>query len=820
MIIAGLGGLPAASAQAPRKRTYAFLGLIPDKVGVGQETLVHIGIATATASVLYGWEGLTVTVTRPDGTTQTLGPFKTDSTGGTGTAYVPTQVGTYSLQSHFPEQANPAGFFEFERGTFLAEGTIMEASNSEVVTLEVTEEPQPLYPAVPLPTEFWSRPADAQFREWSSIAGNWVEIPKNRFAPDNDGPETAHILWTEPYTTGGLAGGFTGEHQDTDGDAYEGMFQNSVIINGILFYRRFGHNFAGPMMVQEGIVAVDLRTGEELWFRNNTRLDFGQTFYFDGFNHHGVFDYLWEQLGSTWNAYDPFTGEWMWTMTDVPSGARYTGPNGEFYILVTDMTNGWMALWNQTACGQQNLFFPGDLGSWGRFVHSYTFNASTPRCYSWNVTIPTDLPPANVGSFGAALNVIEDKLVGISMLPDRSKLTVWAISLKPGQEGQVLFNRDWTPPTEVQEGVHTIFYVGSTNNADGGVICVYSKELRRFYGFSLDTGAYLWETESEHYLSIYGFGNFEHDWWFAYNKLYTAGTAGIVYCYDLTTGETLWTYEMGNQYGEYLFGNNFWGRIPFITDGKIYVGSTEHSSIDPKPRGAPFVCLDAETGEEIWRTEGMFRQTHWGGRAIIGDSIMATQDTYDQRIYAVGKGPSAVTIEAEPKVSVEGGSVVIEGMVTDISAGTKDPAITARFPNGVAAVSDESMSNWMEYVYKQFPRPTDTVGVSVVIDVVDANGNYRNIGTAISDTNGFYSLHWTPDIPGKYTVLAHFEGTSAYYPSVAETAFAVDEAPQETPPPPPTPVPPTDTYILGMGAAAIIAIVVMGLLIILILRKR
>ena len=77
-----------------------------------------------------------------------------------------------------------------------------------------------------------------------------------------------------------------------------------------------------------------------------------------------------------------------------------------------------------------------------------------------------------------------------------------------------------------------------------------------------------------------------------------------------------------------------------ISDGKIYMGHTEHSSIDPKPRGAPFVCLDAETGEEIWKAPGLFRSTRWGGRGLIGDGIMATMDTYDQRIYAVGKGPS------------------------------------------------------------------------------------------------------------------------------------------------------------------------------------
>jgi len=41
-------------------------------------------------------------------------------------------------------------------------------------------------------------------------------------------------------------------------------------------------------------------------------------------------------------------------------------------------------------------------------------------------------------------------------------------------------------------------------------------------------------------------------------------------------------------------------RPVIYTDGKIYIAHMEHSSIDPKPRGAPFICLDMETGDEIW----------------------------------------------------------------------------------------------------------------------------------------------------------------------------------------------------------------------------
>jgi hypothetical protein len=33
----------------------------------------------------------------------------------------------------------------------------------------------------------------------------------------------------------------------------------------------------------------------------------------------------------------------------------------------------------------------------------------------------------------------------------------------------------------------------------------------------------------------------------------------------------------------------------------------------------------------------MFRQTAWGGSAVMGDSIIATMDTYNQMVYGIGK---------------------------------------------------------------------------------------------------------------------------------------------------------------------------------------
>ena len=54
----------------------------------------------------------------------------------------------------------------------------------------------------------------------------------------------------------------------------------------------------------------------------------------------------------------------------------------------------------------------------------------------------------------------------------------------------------------------------------------------------------------------------------------------------------------------------------------------------------------------------------------------------------------------------------------------------ARFPDGVAAVSDASQTEWMEYVYMQQPKPINATGVPVTLSVMDANGNYRSIGAS------------------------------------------------------------------------------------------
>jgi hypothetical protein len=122
----------------------------------------------------------------------------------------------------------------------------------------------------------------------------------------------------------------------------------------------------------------------------------------------------------------------------------------------------------------------------------------------------------------------------------------------------------------------------------------------------------------------------------------------------------------------------------------------------------------------------------------------------------------------------------------------------------------------MLYVYKQFSKPMDTVGVPVSIDAVDPNGNYVHLGDTTSDADGQFYFTYTPTVAGQYTIYATFAGSAAYYGSYAQNAMVVAAA-QTTPTPTPVANTPYEMYTIGMGVAIIAVVAIVGLLI---LKKK
>jgi hypothetical protein len=287
----------------------------------------------------------------------------------------------------------------------------------------------------------------------------------------------------------------------------------------------------------------------------------------------------------------------------------------------------------------------------------------------------------------------------------------------------------------------------------------------------------------------------------------------------------LWTYGNGGAGNSTNGGYNvFYGNYPTfiqaISNAVVYLMATEHTITDPIYKGAYARAVNATTGEEIW-TLSAYSGTFTSESYVMADGYNIWFNGYDNSLYSVGRGPSVTTVEA-PKAAIDlGKSLIISGTVMDVSAGTKQTQQAADFANGVPVSSDASMKDWMGYVYQQKPLPTNFTGVEVSLNVLDTNGNFRNIGTAMTDATGVFSYQWKPDIEGKFTVFATFTGTNGYWPSSAETSFAVDPAA-------PTPAPTTalvqsaaDMYFVPAVVAIIVVIVIVGaVLALLMLRKQ
>jgi hypothetical protein len=175
------------------------------------------------------------------------------------------------------------------------------------------------------------------------------------------------------------------------------------------------------------------------------------------------------------------------------------------------------------------------------------------------------------------------------------------------------------------------------------------------------------------------------------------------------------------------------------------------------------------------------------------DGYVVGMNGYENQIYCFGKGLTATTVSAPVTAVPQGNSVLIQGTVTDQSPGQTCLGIPAA---GTPAISDDSMSDWMAYLYMQQPKPTNATGVPVMLTAFDPNNNTEIIGTVTSDASGNYAIDWTPPVPGIYKITATFYGTNSYFGSTAETALDVSKAPVAQVPiatpagtPPPTAMP-------------------------------
>jgi PQQ-like domain len=858
--------MPVANAHTPAWQipTFAFIMAVPDPIGVGQYTHIFMWIDKILPSAAinndYRWHNYKLTITKPDGNVETkTWDICFDTTSSQGYNYAPDKAGIYTLKFEFPGQdvntyshANNA----YVNDTYLA--------SSATTTLTVQEDPISDFPnSYPLPTEYWTRPIYGENPDWWAISSDWLGTGSpqlttwSRYIPDGVGPQTAHVMWTEPLQSGGVVGGNNFITQgDTyfEGSAYISRYRNPIIVAGKLIYKGpvgFSNGSGGPT------TCVDLRTGQVIWSRADVpSLSFAYIYDTQQPNQHGVM----QPVLCTSNfgmCFDADTGNWMFNVTNVPSGTSVFGPQGEILrYSVTNCGNSTNPNWYLAQWNSSRLFTTTGLSP----SQSGVYNASTASRFDWNVSIPwlnvmghetettvafangttaivkgyTSTPGANpdasnpssqlyafygdsiicrngtapgVGSFGSGYSI--------------SKYTYFAVNINAskGPLGSVRWWNTLAPPADL------VSVLQGPADPTSGVFTESYRETSQWVGYSMTTGQKLWgPTASQAPLDYYGyfFPGLTEGQRIAPGKLYSAGMAGIVYCYDMTTGNLLWTYGNGGPGNSTNSGFQVPGPYPTfiyaIANGIVYTMDTEHTIETPIYKGSLARALNATDGTEIWTLSNY----NGGGvsACAIADGFATFMNGYDNLIYVVGRGPSATTVTA-PDVSIElGKSLVIRGTVTDTASGTKQDEQAARFPDGVPAVADESITEWMGYVYQDKPRPTDAKGVGVTLSVLDSNNNYREIGTTTTNTDGFFTLNWTPDIEGQYTVYASFAGSNAYWPSHAVTSFAVDPAAQPAQTPAyPQPVDNTMT-IVGVGIAVIIAIAIVGAVMVLMFKKR
>jgi hypothetical protein len=812
-------GLQSVAAHTPPLEipTFAYVSVSANPVGKGQTVFVFMWLdkAPPTATGPYGdrWENFKVTVTKPDQTSKILGPFKSDPIGFYSTGFTPDQLGNYTFVFNFPGQtlagknlAPPMWPGGPTQGSDYI-GDYFKPSTSDPVTLTVQEQPVPDYPATPLPTEFWTRPINAQSHDWYSFAGNWLMLPSNSFARYTQGPNTAHIMWTKPLTFGGLVGGEFGTVSYYTGNAYEGKWWPPVIISGVLYYNQFPNSmaysenmgFSGYIM--PGVHAVDLRTGEEKWYNPNMRIDLGQIYHYDSMNQHGAMAYLWQYEGSTWICYDAFTGQWIYNITNVPSGigggGLFGGPlvfgsDGSMQGLVVGPSAGmfgppvplsWITLWNPMTIPELTgaADIPGASlnGTAGYMWRPFNKVVDGNHGFVWNKTLSSSLSGSmginyilqdgngNLDSVLLSEFVTQFGGAGFFSFDPTANFTVCRVNLKPGQEGQILWKQTYS--TLAEGGTMAM----GPASLEDKVFTVWCSQTRQHWGFSLDDGSQIWGPTGS-----------QASWDFtvattsviAYGKLLSIGMGGVLYIYDVKTGTLLHETPLTIPY---LSESKWSGNSPIacvrVADGKIYLFTGEHSPDNPAERATPLACVDVETGELLWSIP--FYASHWATNPALADGYLVYMNAYDLQIYCFGKGPSATTIEAPLVAIPKGTPLVLQGTVTDQSAGGK----------GTPAIADENMSAWMAYLYMQQPKPTTATGVAVRLTAVDPNGNTIDIGTTTSDAKGMFSYIFTPDKEGKYIITANFDGTDSYWPSSAETAIVVGAAPSASPTVTPTP---------------------------------
>jgi len=732
-----------------------------------------------------------IEVTGPDGNKETKGPFSTSPLGSQYILYTPDKTGEYKFQFSFPGE------------TFAGDVTF-EASQSPVTTVTVQDDPVPSsYTDVPVPNDYWTRPINAQNRNWFSIGGNWLMRNYNAtyrsfgevlaVNPYSQAAKAPHVMWTKELTLGGLVGGDYGAESYYTGQSYEPKLTPPIILNGRLYYNIYPSSlFAGQ---GTGFTCADLRTGEILWTNMDYTITAAQILKLNSGNEAGAVALLWqvESAGlfgppiATYRVFNAFTGKHMLTFENGMPGTMYFGADGTMFLNVLNVAGGWNALWNSTKAFEANgMFFGTEPG--------ITMFEPAPGTYQWgtgiqwNVSVPVrsiTLPEDGQTYFvstGFMSGIVGNVLVA-------SAGTVTDARLHAGYDlttGKELWVKDRTN----DQADYIVFAAFGE-----GKYCAWDLANMRWVCYDAQTGEKQWTSDE----AVYPWGCFlpnSNGGTICNGVLYYGAMDGYLHAVSMSDGKELWKKYAGDTtetaYGTYPMGSG-----PIIAGDVVYIGIGEHSPTHPLYRGGKLFAYTLQ-GDLLWEMNGYF------SLAAIADGYLLAQNQYDNMIYCFGKGPSATTVSAPDVGVTTGSSFVISGTVKDMSAGQP----------GTAAIADRDMGKYMAYLKEQQTTTLSSLaGVPVKLTARAPDGNILNIGEVTSDASGYFMATWSTTTTGLYQITATFPGTDSYGSSFATTAFLAVAGSGGTNGSTQTAASNTDMYIIISTVVIVIVIVLAALFI-------
>jgi hypothetical protein len=802
------GSLPSGVTVDATVETRAFLSFRPNPIGLGQSLLVNMWINPGVSSndrLLP--QAHVITITKPDGTKDTITLDSEPATAAQWFEMTPDQIGTWKFQFEFIGTYFPAGRYYNGKIVTNTSGTLYgsayyKPSSTAEQELTVQQDFVWSWPPAALPTDYWTRPASLNNREWWPILGsypgdgyngygyaNWDTLYPDTNPYDSNGvynfipwvqaPNTAHVVWKRLGAISGLIGGPAGQYGTTSSPGspsvvYAGRCYQTVTKSG------------GTSVAQ----CYDLRTGE-VYYEVAGGITPTDVIYYNPVASSTTIaggelaSASWSvELVSVSGSYlrkvNPYTGALAGNYSISPlSGGTLFNQLGGYYLTVQNLGN------SVPADQRYRLINWTSRGTSGTLSSRIVSNISWP----WS-----QLPNTYASATGI---LVADFNAGIAAYVTRTYLPgpniYWTVNVTAASltTGQML---SWKVPLP-DEGT----YSSSCILADHGKVAFLTQK-GYFLAYDLNTGQLAWKSETMEYpWGAPGFGAYAIQ--SAYGMLFRQSYDGV-YAFNWTNGKIVWKYAAPTyahfetpyiEDGQEVYSFNGGAEI---ADGKMYVYNTEHTPSWPMTRGWGLHCINITTGELVWKVNNPMVQ------GAIADGYMTAANSWDGYMYVFGKGITATTVTA-PDVGIQkGASVVIKGTVLDLS-----PAQA-----GTPCVSKDSMTTQMEYLHLQMPidglwHNQTITGVPVSLTAIGSDGSFVDLGTVITDAYyGTFSKTWAPTAEGDYKIIASFAGDDSYGSSGASTAVSVGPAPAEITIPEQI-VPPDYTItIIGAAMAVIVAV--------------